>query len=291
MSEPSKSLILHIGFHKTGTSALQEALFRNAGVAAAAGVIYPKPLGDFQSHLELGAALFPEELPWVKESFEFDRVYDHYARLVDDAKPGSKIVLSTEELCRIDKRTPLLHAIHGKFAGLADTAVQIVAYTRDPISFLVSLYHHQIRVGIYSGTFAEFVGGHIGLHNVRFAERLAGWQNVFGTENVLIKDYDEVIKTHGPTGIANDFLAVLGKPDLQLKQADRRVNSGVHPWLVEAYRQLDSAGLDKDMLARLRRRTIRLGEEMPRVKAAEYYLGADGVAELRDRIERPKVPS
>lgn len=289
MTPPSKKLIVHIGFHKTGTSALQEALFNNTDALAEVGFIYPKPLCKFQSHLDLAAALFPDELPWVKETFEFDQTFDHYAQVVSDAPAGSTIMVSSEELCRIDQRTPLHTAIHGKLGNLPDTQTQILAYTREPVAFLMSLYHHQIRVGVYNGTFHDFTNGYMNLNNVRFDRRLAGWRDVFGAENVLVQDYDLAMKTYGFTGIVADFLNLIGCGDMQLPQSDRPVNVGVHPWLLEAYRQIYDTELPEREKRPLYEGLLALGANFPRVKAAEYYLGAKGVAELRARIADPTV--
>lgn len=285
MSQPSKKLILHIGFHKTGTSALQEGFYANADALAAAGLIYPKPLCKFQSHIELPAALFPDEVPWVKEKYDLDEVCGHYANIVAEAPAGSVVVLSSEELCRIDLREEYLRALHDRLGNLPDTRTQIVAYTRDAVAFLVSLYHHEIRVRVYHEHFRDFVNGHhVALENVRFDRRLEGWRATFRSENVLVQDYDQVVRQRGPTGITEDFLNLMGLSDVKLDIDDKFVNTGVHPWLVAAYSQLYLAGLPKQDYDPIRDDIIRLGFKLPRVNAAEYYLGEDGVAELRARI-------
>lgn len=285
MSDPSKKLILHIGFHKTGTSALQEGFYANAETLAAAGLIYPKPLCKFESHIELPAALFPDEVPWVQEKYDLDEVCAHYANIVAEAPAGSVVVLSSEELCRIDLRDEFLRALHDRLGNLPDTLTQIVAYTRDAVAFLVSLYHHEVRVRVFHEHFRDFVNGHhVALENVRFDRRLEGWRATFGSENVLVQDYDQVVRQRGPTGITEDFLNLMGLSDVALDIDDKFVNTGVHPWLVAAYSQLYLAGLPKQDYDPIRDDIIRLGFKLPRVNAAEYYLGEDGVAELRARI-------
>jgi len=285
MTVSGKTLYLHIGFHKTGTSALQEALFYNADAARASGLIYPTPLSGLQSHIDLAQPLFGAEMPWVQQEFDFDKTYDHYCKIIEEAPDDAAIVLSTEELCRADRRRELVDRVHRKFGSLPGVNTRIVAYRRDPVGFLISLYHHEIRAAVYDGSFQDFVDTHINLNSVRFGARLASWRQVFGPENLILRDYDAAIKRHGHSGIVPDFLEVVGKPHVHLPQAERRVNVGVHPWLVDAYRQLGAADVSDDERVRLRGRTISLSEQLPKVNAANYYLGQAGTRALRERID------
>ena len=180
-------------------------------------------------------------------------------------------------------------AIHQKLGNLPDTQTQILAYTREPVAFLLSLFHHQIRVGVYDGTFHDFVNGHMNLNNARFDKRLAGWRDVFGAQNVLAPDYDQAQRNHGATGIVADFLALMGHANVQLPQADRQVNAGVHPWLLDAYRQVYATDLLNREKRVLFEGLLTLGAQMPRVSAAAYYLGDDGLKELQARIADPSI--
>lgn len=269
----SKRLILHIGFHKTGTSAIQGFLFKNRENLKDRAILYPRPLSKFPSHTELVSTLFPGELPWLQESFEIDDVYDHYRQLIAAAADGTTVFLSSEEFCRADGRLDKIQYVYDRLANIDGTESIVLAYERDPIGFLVSLYHHNVRATGYRDNFESFLEKSINIKIAQFKRRVSGWAEVFGENSVILRDYDKVIRSFDRNGIVQDLFEFLEEPLPDFPGVHDRVNIGLHPWMNEAYRAvagLDLANQDAD---RLRHQILQFGERLPRVDAAEHYLG------------------
>lgn len=275
----STEIYLHIGFHKTGTSALQEYFFENRIALREAGILYPQSITRFPSHIEIAAALLPDEINWVDEDYDRDLIFDRYRRMAKEAPRGTTILLSTEELCRIDQRIERLEYIRDRFEGIK---VNIVAYRRDPLDFLVSLYHHAIRKGSYDGTFAEYLK-QTNLRVADFDQRLKGWKQVFGNENVIVHSYETVSGRQQGKDIVTDMFEIMGQTPPILTKT-RRVNIGIHPWLREAYCALTSADLDDEKRALFRRKLLNIGAEFPRANGALFYLGEDNYEQLKKKL-------
>ncbi len=80
----SRKVLLHVGTPKTGTSYLQDVLFRNREVLAAAGITYPASRPD--SHFL--AALDLMQLPWGGLQSEAIGAWDDLAGQVRDPRDG-----------------------------------------------------------------------------------------------------------------------------------------------------------------------------------------------------------
>ena len=94
----SQKVLLHVGTPKTGTSYLQDVLFRNRETLAAAGITYPAT--RFDSHFL--AALDLMKLPWGGLQAEAIGAWDELAAQVREA-PGTSIIsheiLATASAC------------------------------------------------------------------------------------------------------------------------------------------------------------------------------------------------
>src|SRR3712207_6633203 len=83
----SERVLLHVGTPKTGTTYLQDVLFRNRDVLATHGITYPAT--RFDSHFL--AALDLMKLPWGGLQAEAIGAWDELATAVREAK-GTAIV-------------------------------------------------------------------------------------------------------------------------------------------------------------------------------------------------------
>src|SRR5208283_2111335 len=114
MSAVKKRLIVHIGIHKTGSTAIQHTLFNNARQLAAHGILYPRyhaaPVGDFNHR----------QLAWEIEAGAVDlaalRNWAKYLAQTD----AHTVVLSAEDLCKL-KDVEFL----GSFADCFETEILV----------------------------------------------------------------------------------------------------------------------------------------------------------------------
>ncbi|TYL52046.1 hypothetical protein FXB39_06490 [Nocardioides sp. BGMRC 2183] len=95
----TRRILLHVGTPKTGTSYLQDVLFRNQERLAEAGIAYP---GDrFDAHFL--AALDLMRLPWGGLEHEAIGAWDRLAEAATDAAGPTTVVISHEILARAGK--------------------------------------------------------------------------------------------------------------------------------------------------------------------------------------------
>ena len=191
------------------------------------------------------------------------------------------MLLSTEEFCRADGNLDVIRFIRDKFAGIN---VKIIAYRRDPVDFLLSLYHHLIRQGDYAESFQDYIAKDIDPRVAEFDRRISGWKTVFGAENVLMRDYDALTKGPQKKDIVVDMFEAMGRSSPQVEPKSKRVNLGVHPWLRNAYCELKKSDLPEEQRSKLKNNLVQIGKDFPRINAAEYYLGPEKYLELKNRF-------
>ena len=93
----SDAILLHIGVHKTGTTAIQSALAQAGPALAAAGIAYPAPTG----HFDVAMAALGKRAGWDRSGPAPDR--RRWRALVRTAQAHrGRVVFSSEVLCEAD---------------------------------------------------------------------------------------------------------------------------------------------------------------------------------------------
>jgi hypothetical protein len=174
---PERRIILHVGVHKTGTSAIQIALTRNRARLLDQGVLYPLAGCPADPALHFGQ----HEVPWAilgrdPDSPVLDRLR---AEMVRSA--AKRVILSSEEFDRLD-----------------DAQVRAAAEALPGRKTVIFYYRRQSDV--LQGTFATEVCFNrdqrsidafatdldVGLNYLRLARR---WAAAVGKENVIARPY------------------------------------------------------------------------------------------------------
>jgi hypothetical protein len=145
-------LYLHIGMHKTGTSSIQETLFRNRSILAEAGYAYLDGRGNHSGILYAAFSGTPEKLAGHRRAGQRDRAtllaraaqvrarLDAFLR--DAGKPNA--VMSGEALSRL--APPDVRAMLEFFRARVDR-ITVIGFVRPPRSFMVSAIQQRIRGG------------------------------------------------------------------------------------------------------------------------------------------------
>jgi len=190
-----KQLILHVGFHKSGTTALQEAFFAQRKDLETQGVLYPSV--GWQAHHRVAWALARRRWGW-KDRGGKTTPYSTWTRMLWRIKLSKldKVVLSSEFLSELplDKIQILKRQIKGR-------QVKVLFTLRPLVKLLGSSYQQYLKYGLK----ADYVTW---LHSVldvpgqsklnpsfwkrnTHGEVVARWAEVFGTENVSVVIVDE----------------------------------------------------------------------------------------------------
>jgi hypothetical protein len=192
-------LILHIGTHKTGTTALQQFLYANRARFRALQVHYATPPHGLQDANFVANALNVGKERVVQQFLATQTALAHrrgaqtiivssenfYAMSVLDAMQRRQVCANAVERDRalIDTLRSLMPD------GIAST--QVVCYFRRPDRYAESLYSQHVKRGIiFDGTFAEFLP--IIKPALFYNEHIRAWSDVFGKDHCIARLYEPV---------------------------------------------------------------------------------------------------
>ena len=205
-----KSIVIHIGTEKTGTTSLQRFFALNADILGEAGIWYPTgdkvPYCHHDGHFPLAASLFdkcPDFVPPHKH-FGADKLF---AQLLGDfeAREESALLLSCEHFssrCSHPKMIQRLRKLLGKYH------VRILLWVRPQHELLLSAYSTFLKTGgkktleeVSRERWLKTEG--IYFNYLRLAQR---WWKVFSEPNVLLRVFQPEAMHEGD--LYRDFIAV-----------------------------------------------------------------------------------
>lgn len=175
-------IVIHIGLRKTGTTSIQKFLHANRGLLLEKGILYPSsglPVKESRyAHHDLAADLTGIRPPTVPGSWEklSDEISEFNGKLIFISSEIFSVAI-TEKIEELRKR-------------LSGHKVTILLYLRDPAKFIVSLYKAQIKGHNEFRSFRNFIRRKP--EWIDFDPLVESWQRVFGPENLVLKNYDEL---------------------------------------------------------------------------------------------------
>ena len=189
-------VVVHMGPHKTGTTAIQQYFFEHAPALADQGVLYPEagrhPHFPNQ-HWLLGQAICQGDEAYL----------DQFVRELNDeiaASSPDTIVISTETLAREAVGVEHLRRLRALFP---DATVEWALLFREPEKLRRSRYAEQVRAGLLA-----FPRGIEDLINPRFIgqlERVAMLAKACPEDAIRVTSFDAA-----KANLAEHFLAMLG---------------------------------------------------------------------------------
>lgn len=231
-----KTIYLHIGFGKTGTSAVQQFFFSNQEELAELGLLYPATGRTCYAHH--GLALYePVEMPKGVEGL--------YKTLLEEiaSTPANRILISSEQFCFLKR----LYIVKIKEL-LSGYDVKVIFYVRSQLKLIESTFLEWQKAGwkyknnieqFYKETKASF----------DFSVRIQPWIEEFGIDNIIVRVYD--YRTIGDNTCL-DVMKILG---IKLTNKMREVNNRANPSLIPEFSTLISI-IDRDEAAKDHRKEI-----------------------------------
>ncbi len=210
----SKTIFIHIGFGKTGTSSVQEFFFINRKVFEEQGLQYPTTgLTPYAHH---GLAQFQSTKMPV-------RIQNLFLDLLEEIAVNScnKILISSEQFCFLKK--PYVVKLKELLAGFQ---VKVIFYVRPQLRLIESTFLEWQKSGMdYKGSIDDFYK-----HAKRgfdFSQRLKPWVDVFGSDSITVRVYDK--KVIGESTCL-DMMNILGlKYNSDVKNINIRSNLSILP--------------------------------------------------------------
>jgi len=198
-------LLLHIGWHKTGSSTIQHFLHHNRALLDTQGFVYPSSLSwDYAHHVlqyYFSRASLP---PWVVEKLPTYEAYERWASLHLDGlarNPDIPVILSSETFRIIEA---------SRFADrLAKFDTRMVVFLRRQDSYIESSLNQQekMRVKFWRTLTREQNIARLRKSTRDYAGFLDAWADAFGRENITVVPFE---KRHFPDGLERYFVELAG---------------------------------------------------------------------------------
>lgn len=218
---PAMRLWLHIGVHRTGSTALQKLLSRNRDRLLDQGFYYPEG-GENQA--------------WLVDRFQ----HDHEAAMKAVAEAAGAaaasgchdLVLSSEDFSSLQDIAPLAE-LEGRF----DT--RVIVYLRRQDLWLESWYNQNIKwpwsLELSTLSPAGFLDRRDRFHWIDYAATLKRWSAIFGADRLVVRPFE---KSQLRGSLAADFCQICGIDLEALETPPRDVNASAPPQAVEFMRHL-----------------------------------------------------
>lgn len=230
-------LTIHIGPHKTGTTAIQTAFAGAAATLRRRGVLYPRVNWMFPAQHRLAFALKGKPLPGGERP-DATQELDALSRVLDRFG-GRAVLLSSEEFfaCPPDA-IARLHARVGP--------ARIVTFLRKPDDFLLSCYNQKTKQpgNGFSVPVSRFIDDPRRIApEMDYRTCVTAWADVFGDEATRVELYED-----GPP-LAR-LRQLMGTGDLPCDPPGRP-NASVPGPVVELMRHAKAIGMDDRRQKRL----------------------------------------
>ncbi|MDG1461952.1 MAG: hypothetical protein P8R04_00150 [Gammaproteobacteria bacterium] len=229
-----RRLYIHIGYNKTGTTALQNFLKLNRVKFIERGFLYPTyGTADISAHHRFAAPFCRTTPAHFDEGHDPSYVIEN---VMDELKASgaSTMIISTEMIvfyadCFPDKIKQLLEQFD---------EVKLIAYLRRQDDYIHSYYNSAIRNGRCATGFNEFVSG----INLDYFDNLIAWETLFGEGNIIVRPYES--ENFSVNSIYSDFLSLLGQSlDSDLQIPTERPNEALSKPMVYMLRELNRSGI------------------------------------------------
>lgn len=214
----SKTLYIHIGHYKTGTTALQSFLStkRNLWFLNRNGIDYATVLRKLGKHSRLAFSIYrkagvdtlmhgyanetPPEDMW-QELFDYVRASRH-----------QRVIVSSEEFMRMGAFPRAAAQLPDLMAMAPDIDIRIIVYLRAPDAHLRSWYNQLVKMKVKVPDFNRAVCHMIEPVHYDYALALRPWIDTLGPEALIVRPYTAAIREGN--GLFSDFMSIF---DVDLK--------------------------------------------------------------------------
>lgn len=221
-----KRLIVHMGVHRTGTTAIQETLKKNRSSLLEQGVLYPRLFGE-DAHIALPGRLKKRRLSAKMLREEIKKA---------DTDETHTVILSAEDFCTL-KRFTFLRELQKEFD------VEVVLYLRRQTEWLESWYNQHIKWPwdrrFSSISVEKFLKKSWRFYWMDYYKLLRRIERVVPRDNICVK----TMEAQGVVDSGADFFAYAGIDVQRLDKAEE-ANASLTSMQIEVLRHLDL--IDRD---------------------------------------------
>lgn len=291
------TVFLHIGMHKTGTTAVQMFCAKHEQRLRELGVLYPRAGRPVLPGIAFGHHL----LPWSLTGHVDDSYWPHdlharrdavWERLTSEIEQSgcSKVILSSEELDTLNA-----DQIGEVIRRLSAFDLKPIAYLRRLDELAQAMYTTEVVHSALAQPFEEFVT--CMRTPLDYAAILAPWGTPPSSPPTIRYYKPDLIAA----GVLPDFLATVGLATNQFEgvQPKERVNVGGWPWyVIEVCRRMNVCGIPSEQVVKfayimsdVAGRVERYDISPPSLARELANKGVESLERLKASFPVPDVPS
>jgi hypothetical protein len=241
-------IIVHTGWRKTGTSAIQRLLHANQDLLRERySINYPEAgLAGHAHHVAGWKLLGRLPPPWQKIDETSPRWRQaRFADMIEEtAKRGcTTLLVSSETLSGLAEPRALAQA-------LGERTAEIVAYVRRQDRYIEARYNQQVKDGRAKAGLAQFAEA--SLAGLDYHDHFQRWVAVFGRANVKVRVYERSAFRQGDVRL--DFLDAIGIEERGLAFSEGLANESLGYSAVQFMRRFNPNlrnGAERRRVARL----------------------------------------
>lgn len=233
-----KTVYIHIGNFKTGTTAIQKFCHDYSERLKENNFRYisnNRPSNNITNHGKLSLSLY-EKFGGVppRDWYNDDTTFEEEIKVcIDEIESSSQenIIISSEEFWRLPTLPNGKEAIQHLYDSFSAYKLKIIIYIREPFSFSKSWYNQVIKGGVAVKPYLDFFLS-TPLSFLLPGEQLKSWEQFVGSENIILKEYAKSGVDH-----INEFLNLLGMKDLcENNDLTKTINQAIPHKKLEARR-------------------------------------------------------
>lgn len=232
-----RTVFLHIGIHKTGTSAIQNVCRANHQELLKSGILFPRAGFVVKPRFHPTATSGHSGLLHFLNAPSAPNQTKAGEALLRQLDSGSwnRLVLSSEALSAPHKRGALESVGWFRQQGFE---VKLIAYLRRQDSWLDSFYRERLKWDVPEHRDARSIDEFWRAQGdpwLNYAARIGDWVALVGREHAEIRSYEDV---ENPAGVVGDFLEIIGADParLDLSQSVDLHNPSIPPAAVDLLR-------------------------------------------------------
>lgn len=232
----NKTIYFHIGYHKTGTSAIQSFCVANQEKLERVGVLYAKTGRSGVAHGPLA-----NSLKVSNRILNPDTLYSELKYEVTNTN-AKKIIVSSE--CFLEQIP--LERIEPYFKSL-NVNVKIIVYVRRQDEWAQSVYNEIIKDPSRRYTGSIFNMREVRIGWLDYNHVISQWAESFGYDNVIVRPFD---KKRMSNGLYADFLSIFHVDDISVFDnpiTGKATNQGLSEDIIMVLRTLNEIPMTRDM--------------------------------------------
>ncbi len=252
-----KTLYIHIGHFKTGTTALQIFFSQNQKYLNSLGIEFATSHGHLSKHSALAFCIYKEaEVSALMHGYGDPEPplekWEHFLNYVRGNSQKTTLI-SSEEFIRVGEFPKAGEILKKIVDRNRDVEIKAVVYLRSPQTHLRSWYNQLIKMRIETPDFSSALHSTIESIHYDYDKALLPWINALGAENIIVREYFGAAKDS--FFLIKDFMSCLGaEVPKSLLGAVGDPNPRMDDRVIEIIRMMQNTGIARKSVEAIKRR-------------------------------------